>query len=312
MKNKIMIYLDQEYPNESAQLLEIIEKAYNKNEMITYAAGWVEEKQVPCWFDHLLLLPPDERSRYDARWMASVLEQMCREHEFCCVIIPSTWTGRMLAPLLAVKLESGLTADITDIETLDDKLLMIRPAFSGKVMAKIISKDSQVIMMSARLGAFSYTGLQQKKMQTEPYLFQEPIRSGIRQLGREDKKQTADIREAEVLISGGGGVGRRFDQLYPLSKRLNAMVSASRKSVDSGMASRSIQVGQSGKIVSPQLYIALGIYGSMQHIEGLKDIPYIISVNINKNAPICSLSDIVVEGDAIEFVTKLLERIKKE
>lgn len=310
--NKIMIYLDQEYPGESAQLLEIVERTYGKTNVITYAAGWVEEDEVPDWFDHLLLLKPNEKSWYDARWMASALEQMCREYEFDCVIIPATWIGRMLAPLLAVKLESGLTADITDIETLEDNLLMIRPSFSGKIMAKIISKDSQMIMMTARLGAFSYTEPKQKKMKVERYHLQEIHQTRIRRLGVEEKGQTADIREAEVLVSGGGGVGRKFDRLYALSERLNGMVSASRKSVDSGVAPRSIQVGQSGKIVSPQLYFALGIYGSMQHIEGLKDIPYIISVNINKNAPMCSLADVVVEGDAIEFVTKLLERMKRE
>ena len=104
----------------------------------------------------------------------------------------------------------------------------------------------------------------------------------------------------------------QFHRLDELALELNAQVSASRRIIDSGIATRKIQVGQSGNTVSPKLYIALGIYGSLQHIEGLKNVENIISVNIDKDAPICSLSDIVVEGDAVEFIEKLVEKIRRE
>jgi electron transfer flavoprotein alpha subunit len=94
-----------------------------------------------------------------------------------------------------------------------------------------------------------------------------------------------------------------------LAETLGGTVSASRKLVDQGIAPRNIQVGQSGKIVSPKLYIALGINGAIQHVEGLRDIETIISVNTSAKAPICSLSDIVVEGDAKDFIEKLLLKI---
>jgi len=113
------------------------------------------------------------------------------------------------------------------------------------------------------------------------------------------------------LISGGGGVLEHFDRLQDLSEAMHAQVSASRRLVDSGVASRRIQVGQSGKTVSPRLYIALGIDGSLQHMEGLKNVEHLIAVNTNKDAPICSLADVVIAGDAVEFIDRLLERIER-
>jgi electron transfer flavoprotein alpha subunit len=98
--------------------------------------------------------------------------------------------------------------------------------------------------------------------------------------------------------------------LAPLAEALGGETAASRKLVDLGVTGRNIQVGQSGKTVSPKLYFALGIHGSLQHMEGLKNVDHIISVNTNRDAPICSVSDIVVEGDASSFIDKLLTRMR--
>ena len=103
-----------------------------------------------------------------------------------------------------------------------------------------------------------------------------------------------------------------FDSIDGLAERLGGMKAASRRVVDSGKCDRSIQVGQSGKIVHPKLYIALGIYGALQHVAGLNRVEHIIAVNTNKNAPMCSLADVVVEGDAKTFVDKLIEKIDRE
>jgi electron transfer flavoprotein alpha subunit len=133
---------------------------------------------------------------------------------------------------------------------------------------------------------------------------------GLRLIERQEKSKTRDIRKSEVLISGGGGVVRDFHLLERLAEALHGMVAASRKVVDMGKAPRAIQVGQSGKIVSPRLYIALGISGSAQHVAGIRNAEYIISVNTDLQAPIFSMSDIVVEGDSRAFVEGLLKRIE--
>jgi len=135
--------------------------------------------------------------------------------------------------------------------------------------------------------------------------------SGITLIGSREKPQVSDIRDSEILVSGGGGVLEQFSRLHDLSQVLHAQVAASRRVVDDGVASRKIQVGQSGKTVSPRLYLALGINGSTQHMEGLKNVEHLIAVNTNIDAPLCSQADVVVEGDAIEFIDRLLERIKR-
>ena len=118
-----------------------------------------------------------------------------------------------------------------------------------------------------------------------------------------------DIRESRILVSGGGGVAGSFGKLQPLARALNAKVSSSRRLVDGGVAPRRIQVGQSGKRVSCDLYIAIGIYGAFQHVVGINKVKHLIVVNTDSLAPICSLADIVVQDDAIDFIEKLTARI---
>ena len=167
-------------------------------------------------------------------------------------------------------------------------------------------------MMSVRPGVFIREG--QGTLETEFHEYSRPVsrRTGIKRLEVKPRPRTYDIRECEVLVSGGGGVKKYFNELRRLADELGGQVSASRKIVDQGIAPRSIQVGQSGKTVNPRLYIALGIDGAIQHVEGLRNIETIISVNTSRMAPICSLSDIVVEGDAKEFIDRLTQRIQRD
>jgi electron transfer flavoprotein alpha subunit len=137
------------------------------------------------------------------------------------------------------------------------------------------------------------------------------LSTGLRPLETRPKTVTDDIRQANVLVSGGGGIQHHFKELHRLAEVLGASVSASRRIVDSGIVSRKIQVGQSGKTVSPDLYVALGISGSVQHIEGLRNIKHLVVVNTNPNAPLTALADLVVEGDAVEFIHRFTERIRQ-
>lgn len=310
---KALIYLDSRNIKHSAQLLGVIKNIYRSEEIRTYAAVFGEEDvgEIQGVFDELhKFLVPDAHV-YDIRLMASCLENLYHQEQFSCIVIPATSNGRMIAPILSVKLKTGLVADVTQVKVHDGVIQMVRPAFDGKLMAGIINQDTEIVLMSARLGAFQYDVLPVKDTEISVHMMEPETESPIRLLAKSGKKLSGDIREAEVLVSGGGGVMENFSSLKRLAEPLHAMVASSRRLVDNGITPRSIQVGQSGKIVSPRLYMALGIYGSLQHIEGLNDVEYIISVNINKNAPICSLSSIVVEGDALEFIDKLLNKIKQ-
>lgn len=312
LNKKVLIFLDPENLKNSIDLLEVTRIIYGEpvesfgllcESDVTQAAGY---------FNYLYSVTSDESMFYDTGAVTDYVEKLHKEKQFDAILIPATFIGRILAPRIARRLHTGLVADVTDLQKEGDTVEMIRPAFSGKIMAGILNMSDGPLMMTVRQNVFQY----QSKTNMDTTVYREPnaLKSsfGISMIETEEKKVSYDIRDSEVLISGGGGAKQIFHRLEDLSDLLGGNVSASRKMVDQGMATRAVQVGQSGKTVTPKLYMALGIDGAIQHVEGLKNVEHIISVNLNKNAPICALSDIVVQGDTSQFVEKLIERITRE
>lgn len=308
---RCLIYLDDTEIQNSIDLLEVARQIYFEEvyETVGVAVNF-EDEQLSGLFDRIIQVNNPVVNNYDQVAISKIMEELHRINGFDSILVPATYFGRMLAPRLAMILKTGLVADVTAIRHDGGVLEIIRPAFSGRIMAGITSVSNGPVMMSVRQNIFHYDIKEHKPTQYEIVATESVKDGGIRCVAIKDKKQAYDIRESKVLISGGRGIIRNFHKVEKLAHKLDGQVSASRKIVDKGLASRSIQVGQSGKTVSPKLYIALGIHGAMQHVEGLKQVEHIISVNINKEAPICSLSDIVVEGDAVAFVDKLVEKIE--
>ena len=310
--NKSLIYLDHENIQNSIDLLEAVNQIYGSKNCETYAVSFNQDgSSAEGKFDYIINVKDDRLESYDIANLTNCMEEIYQNFEFESVVIPATHFGRMLAPRLAMRLNVGLVADVTGLGSVDGVIEMIRPAYGGKIMAVIVYKGRVPLIMSVRQNAFTYTDTSIKesvRIEFKPETIQP---SKIKLLKKKEKEASPDIRDSEVLVSGGGGIGRNFKDLYILAEALSGQVSASRKVVDSEIAPRNIQVGQSGKTVSPKLYIALGIHGSLPHIEGLKNVENIIAVNTDKNAPICSMADIVVEGDAIEFIQRLVEKISK-
>ena len=308
---KCLIFLEKEQENFCVDLLKTAEEMYGMD-FESYALSFhANEETVQNKFNEIIRVS-DERIRdFDVHAMVGVMEELHELYKFDSILITATHFGRMLAPALAMRLQTGLVADVTQIGHYQDKIEMVRPAFSGKILAGIINTRDNLVMMSVRPGVFLYDGGNCTTKFTE-YVPKQIDCAKIEQVSRRVKPVSKDIRESDVLVSGGGGILRDFDVIDSLAERLGGMKAASRRVVDSGKADRSIQVGQSGKIVHPKLYIALGIYGALQHVAGLNRVEHIIAVNTNKSAPMCSLADIVVEGDAKTFVDKLVKRIDCE
>lgn len=308
---KALIYLEEQQEELAAQLAEVICRLYPEKQVTLWGICFGKEAPGQGIVDELHLYRAEKEQSYHIRWMAEQMEQLHRRENFDCIVMPATFRGRMLAPVLAAKLQTGLVADVVEVFSKEEEIHMVRPAFDGKLMAEIVVKQPGVVMMSVRPGVFPGGQHLGKKTHTVFHEVQGQPAS-IRLVEHRKKPPVTDIRDAKVLVSGGGGVMEQFSKLQKLAEPLHAMVSSSRRLVDSGITQRSIQVGQSGKTVSPKLYIALGIYGSLQHMEGLRDVEDIISVNTNRYAPICSVSSLVVEGDAIEFIEKLTTKIQQE
>lgn len=308
---RCLIYLDEKALPDSAELLEAARQIHAGDLLETTGVTLGHSAAViPDGFNRIIRIVHPALQAFDALAVAGVLKELHERDRFDSILVPATPFGRMIAPRLAMRLKTGLVADVTAISRQGSELNAIRPAYSGRLLASIAFAGEGPVMMSIRPGAFRAAPYEGPAALTEDY---KPVsvRDGrIRCLGAVKREQAHDIRESDVLVSGGGGVIGKFHHLERLARQLGGQVSASRKIVDHGSAPRSIQVGQSGKRVSPRLYIALGINGAVQHVEGLKQVESIISVNLNRNAPICSLSDLVVEGDAVTFIDKLVARIE--
>ena len=310
---KCLIYVDSDNIQNSVEILEAAAQIHQGEGYKSYGViinNSTSDKGL-TQFDYLINIEDQKLKDYDQVAVTDVLDELHNKYEFDSIIIPATHFGRMLAPRLAMRLHVGLVADVTKIKNNGEQLELIRPAFSGRIMAGIVTKKRKPIMFSVRQNVFSYNTQADKEAEIIDYQPEAYQEGKIELLDSQENEISYDIRESEILVSGGGGTLKNFDQIKLLADKLNAEVSASRKIIDNGKAARNIQVGQSGKTVSPDLYIALGISGAIEHVAGLKNIENIISVNVNKNAPICSLSDIVVEGDALDFVEKLSKKIDK-
>lgn len=313
---KSLIFYEKKHSRHAMELLAAADRIYDGERYETYGVSFgVSDGSAQGVFDFFVEISSREDTCFlndDIGEMAAALAELQQKYAFDSILLPATSMGRMLAPRLAMRLQAGLVADVTDIRRHNGVMEIVRPAFGGKLMAGILSKTVP-LMMSVRQNVFLSELPEKKETVKLSHAYSGVKREGrIRLLERKEKEESQDIRDSDVLISGGGGMIRNFHQLTDLAEQMNALVSASRKTVDSGIAPRSIQVGQSGKTVSPKLYMALGINGAIQHIEGLKNVEKIISVNTNKQAPICSISDIVVEGDASTFADRLTEKIRSE
>ncbi|CAH1059809.1 electron transfer flavoprotein subunit alpha/FixB family protein [Paenibacillus pseudetheri] len=310
--NRTLIYFDKNQFQSSYELIDVSNQIFRKEKHELYAVSFGSKpSDNQNVFDVWIQLEDSRVAEYDVLNIVNCIEEMHRRYSFDCILIPATFWGRMLAPRLAMRFKVGLVADVTGIEIWNDTVMMVRPAFDGKIFAGIVSENAKPLMASIRPGVFQYDHARTISKSTKEIVWkpQNVRESKIRLITTSEKPSSKDIRDSQVLVGGGGGVRGYFSELQPLADAMNGMVAATRKIVDSGEATRDMQIGQSGKTVSPRLYIALGIYGSLQHIEGLKRVDYIISVNENRFAPICSLSEIVVQGDAVDFVKKLVMRI---
>lgn len=230
----------------------------------------------------------------------------------------ATSIGRDLAPRVAGRIHTGLTADCTklDIDPETKLLLMTRPAFGGNIMATIVCKNFRPQMATVRPGVMKAIPKQAGKtgeVEVIEVAFTEAdMNVKIREVVKETKHKT-DITEAKYLISGGRGLGSAdgFNMLRDLAGVIGGEVSSSRANVDAGWIEKDRQVGQTGKTVRPLLYMACGISGAIQHVAGMEGSEFIVAINKNETAPIFDVADLGVVGDVKAIIPKLTDALKK-
>ncbi len=267
--------------------------------------------------DKVLVAEDECLKDYTTEPYAQAIYQMICEQKPSIVLIGATTIGRDLGPRLSARVVTGLTADCTKLEiNPDDKeLWSTRPAFGGNLMATIVCPDHRPQMSTVRPGVM-------KAMEADASRKGEVIdvtinfdrsKFGVKVLETVKKTgEMVDITEAKILVSGGRGVGSKegFEMLGELAKVLKGEVSSSRANVDAGIIGHERQVGQTGKTVRPDLYLACGISGAIQHLAGMEESELIIAINKDKFAPIMSVADLGIVGDAKKIIPILTEKLK--
>lgn len=257
--------------------------------------------------------------------------ELIEEYKPQMLLFPATPMGRELAPRIAYRSHSGLTADCTELDVADitrgkeeyvGALRQTRPALGGNIMASIISQNSSVQMSTARPGVMQPIEPDYKRegeiVNYEPKLSGDD--AGITVVSYETGKRERQISDAGAIVSGGLGCGTKegYDTyIKPLAEELGkflgeeAMPGASRLAVERGFIDRGHQVGQTGQTVRPRVYVAVGISGAVQHLSGMQNSDIIVAINKDPQAPIFKVADLGVVGNLEETVPQLIEAMKK-
>ncbi len=244
----------------------------------------------------------------------TVLEQLVRKHQPHTVVLSATALGKDLAATIASRLETSLLPDCTTVEfDTQGTLIAQRPIYAGKALATVKAPEANPLILSIRPRAMPAQTEQMRDGEIiTAQLPLHELRTKVAEIVKTVMK-TVELTEADVVISGGRGMKgpENYALLEELAAVINAAVGASRAAVDAGWRDHQFQVGQTGKTVSPSLYIACGISGAIQHLVGMMNSKCIVAINKDPEANIFKVADYGIVGDLFQVVPLLTEEFKK-
>ncbi len=254
----------------------------------------------------VLTVEKPEHEHALAALLAPQMAELAADYDY--LLGPSTTFGKDLMPRVAALLGVG---QISDIMAVDGPRRFKRPIYAGNAIVTVEVPANQTIVATVRVASYSAAGSgNSASVESVSPSVELPSHTRFVEL-KSDVGERPDLQSARVVISGGRGVGSsdNFDILYKLADKLGAGVGASRAAVDAGYVPNDMQVGQTGKIIAPDLYIAFGISGAIQHLTGIQDAGTIVAVNKDPEAPIFEIADIGLVGDLFEVIPELEKRL---
>ena len=278
--------------------------------------------------DKVIVVDDPELKEYRTEPYTHALASVINEYKPEIMLVGATAIGRDLGPRVSARVATGLTADCTVLEIADfplvaipgreqkhNQLLMTRPAFGGNTIATIACPDNRPQMATVRPGVMQaidkIEGAKAEVIEFNPGFTPDNKYVEIMEVVK-SVTDVVDIMDANILVSGGRGVGspENFKILEDLAEVLGGEVSCSRAVVDAGWKPRDIQVGQTGKTVRPNVYFAIGISGAIQHVAGMEEADIIVAINKDDTAPIFDVADYGIVGDLNKIVPMLTEQLK--
>jgi electron transfer flavoprotein alpha subunit len=266
--------------------------------------------------DKVLLAEDATLADFRVEPYAALLAKAAGEAEPAAVLIGATFRGRELGPALAVELDTGCIADCTALELVDGQLVATRPIYAGKLLCQCTIPERRPQIFTTRVRAFAKPEPDAARsgeiVQVEPVLAEDDIPSRV--TGFKETEGGVSLADAGIIVSGGRGVGgpEGFQPVHELADVLSAALGASRAAVDAGWIPYEHQVGQTGKTVSPDLYIACGISGAIQHQAGMRTSQVIVAINKDPEAPIFKLAHYGIVGDLFKVVPALTTALKEK
>lgn len=276
----------------------------------TGASAFVEEVR-QYGPDKVYVLEDESLNMYTTDAYVQALTQLVDEVQADIVLLGHTAIGKDVSPRVAAKFAAGLVSDCTGAELVNGEIVFTRPIYAGKAFQKKVFNQGKLF---ATLRANNFE-LKKKPVASEVVPYQ-PMIKDLRTVVKEIVQKAVsgvDLSEAKVIVSGGRGVKSQdgFKPLQELAEVLGGAVGASRGACDADYCDYSLQIGQTGKVVTPDLYIACGISGAIQHLAGMSNSKTIVAINKDPEAPIFQVADYGIVGDLFEVVPLLTEEFKK-
>lgn len=275
-----------------------------------------KEAFINSGFDNVYIAEDNRFTHYSTEIFAKVAIDIIKEINPDIILIGATTQGRDLAPRISSALHTGLTADCIDLDINDKgQLTATRPTFGGKLMATILCRT---LPQMATVRPKVFKPLSENIVKETQFIYKKPEIDDIKrkvefiEFVKRINVTINDLDSAQIIVAGGKGMKNEtgFEILKEFAKSIGASIGASRGAVDMGLASQDVQIGQTGKTVTPKLYIACGISGAIQHTVGMCDSDKIIAINKDPNAPIFEISDAGFVGDVFEILPQLTKVLK--
>jgi electron transfer flavoprotein alpha subunit len=259
--------------------------------------------------DKILVGDDPALADYTTDAYTNVLAEFIQSSDPAVIITGASAQGKDLSGRLAARLDAGVAMDCVEVKLDNGDLACTRPMFGGKILANVEIEGSPQIV-AIRPNVMNITENSKDCSIEKPAVQVGDVKTKVVEM----KMETADkveLTEADIIVSGGRGTGGDYAAIEALADALGAAVGASRSAVDEGWRPHSDQVGQTGKTVSPNLYVACGISGAIQHLAGMSTSKYIVDINKDGESPIFSKADLGIVGDLFELVPAITEEVKK-